>query len=427
MNDSSGARPHYVVVGAGIVGVSCALHLQQEGFRVTLVDKGDPGRGCSFGNGGLLQFGGCVPLATPAVLRGAPRMLRDPRGPLRIRWRDLPWLTPYLYSFVRSAKPQRVNLIADSLAKLLASGWAGYFPLVEQCGAQDLLRSCGELYVYESEAAAHGAREYHEMRRTRGVSVEYLGGNEARDIEPALGSTVRSAVWLKDTIGTTNPYKFTLRLFEGFIRAGGTFTCAVVQRFEADRGALKAVHTSNGKLSIDGAVIAAGHESADLLAPLGIRVPLRAERGHHVMLQDPGVPLRTPIVSGDHRFGLIPMDDGIRLVGASELARATAPADFSRVERLLEPARELLPGLQTGTSSRWLGCRPSMPDSMPVLGTAQSLPNLLLAFGHGHLGLTLAGISGRLIADLASGQSPAQSLDAFSWPRSDSTVAGRKQ
>jgi D-amino-acid dehydrogenase len=344
-------------------------------------------------------------------------MLRDPLGPLRVRWRDLAWLTPFLCRFALSATPSRVAAIADSLASLLQHAWSGYLPLIEACEAGDVVRISGELYVYETDGSFAGARPYHEMRRERGVSVEFLSGSQAREIEPALGSSVRHAAWLSQTRATSDPFVFTQRLADGFGRAGGTLLQARVNRLTVSQQRITALETTSGTLQVDGAVIAAGHESCDLLSPLGLHVPLRSERGHHLMLREPEVPLATPLVSGDHKFGLIPMAGGIRLVGASELARASAPADFSRIERLLGPAARLLPGLVSSPTDRWIGSRPAMPDSLPVLGYSPRWRNLLLAFGHGHLGLTLAGISGQLLAELATGRQPTADLTAFQWPR----------
>src|SRR4029077_17317858 len=162
----------FTVIGAGTVGVCCALYLQRDGHRVTLIDRSSPGRGCSFGNAGVIQIGACVPIATPGVLRQVPKMLLDPEGPLVIRWQYLPRLAPYLLRFIAAAQPTRVEAIAKSLASVLGHAIDAYRPLIAAAGAQDLIRDSGELYVYHTDAAFAAARAAHDLRRRNGVRIE---------------------------------------------------------------------------------------------------------------------------------------------------------------------------------------------------------------------------------------------------------------
>src|SRR5579871_1904108 len=182
---------HYTVLGAGTVGVCCALYLQRDGHRVTLIDRISPGNGCSYGNGGIIQIGACVPIATPGVLRQVPTMLLDPEGPLIIRWRHLARLAPYLLRFVAAARPARVEAIAKTLASVLGGAIDAYRPLIASAGAQGLIRDTGEMYVYHTDAAFEAARPAHDLRRRNGVNIVDVPLEELRQIEPALASTFK--------------------------------------------------------------------------------------------------------------------------------------------------------------------------------------------------------------------------------------------
>jgi D-amino-acid dehydrogenase len=409
---TSGLRVHYVVVGAGIVGVCCALYLLRAGCRVTLIDRNAPGSGCSFGNAGLIQTGACVPLATPSLLWRLPRMLLDSTGPLVIRWRDLPSMLNFLMKFAGSAR--RVEQISLILGAALGSASDTYRTLLKDAGLLALIRKSGELYVYERESSYEAAKHAHELRRRRGVDVVYLSGAQARGIEPALSECVIRAVMLPDTLATVDPFLLTSSLAEHFRSAGGTVLMDDVLDIQDGPDDAVNVVTTTTNIVADGAVLAAGVESTRIARSWGLSVPLQAERGYHVMIEGQS-PLRTPVVSGDYRFGVIPLTCGTRLVGSSELASLARPPDYSRIGRLLPLARRLVPALQGHPTSVWMGARPSMPDGLPIISRSPRSNRVLFAFGHGHLGLTLAAFTGRLIRDLAL--TKLRQPACFSWPR----------
>lgn len=218
---SSASGKHVTVLGAGTVGVCTALSLLREGYAVTLIDRDAPGTGCSFGNGGLIQTGACVPIATPGVLRQVPAMLLDPDGPLVIRWRHLPTLAPYLLRFVAAARPSRVEEVSIALQALLDQAADAYRSLLRDAGASDLIRRSGELYVYERPQAYEAARKWHDLRRRRGVEVVDLPAGELRQVEPALAPIFCRGVLLPDSLLTTSPFAVTTALSECFVRNGG--------------------------------------------------------------------------------------------------------------------------------------------------------------------------------------------------------------
>ena len=417
MSGDSHRRRRFTVVGAGIVGVCCAFALLRDGHRVTLIDRDEPGRGCSFGNGGIVQIGASVPVATPGVLRQVPRMLLDPNGPLVIRWPWLPRATPYLLRFIAAARPERVERISVAIAALLDGAIGAFREMLGAAGALDAIARTGELYVYQSESAYRAARAAHDMRRRRGVRVEELSAGEVRQRVPAIAPSVRRGVFLPECMTVANPFHLTTRLVDAFRRGGGVVLRATLRDIDVASDRRMTLATDAGGHDVDRLVLATGAWSGRWAAKLGARIPMDTERGYHVMLSDPGIDLRTPVLSGDHRFGITPMTDGIRVAGTAELAGLEAPPSYRRAEMLIPMAEALLPGLRTNPHENWMGHRPSTPDSLPVIGQSPRFPGVFFAFGHGHLGLTLGPLTGKLIADLAGERSPHVDMTPYAAER----------
>jgi len=397
---------HFTVLGAGTVGVCCALYLQRDGHRVTLIDRISPGNGCSYGNGGIIQIGACVPIATPGIVRQVPKMLLDPEGPLIIRWRHLARLAPYLLRFLLAARPARVEAIAKTLASVLGGAIDAYRPLIAAAGAQGLIRDTGEMYVYHTDKAFEAARPAHDLRRRNGVNIVDVPLEELRQIEPALASTFKHAVWFPDCIRTTSPHLLTHALAQKFVQDGGELVQETVRDITmTDRGEMT-LHTFGGPRPVDRLVLATGAYSKHWAAKLGSFVPLDTERGYHLMLPDPRIELNRPVIVGDHRVGIASMVGGLRIAGTAELAKLDAPPNFRRAHRLLAIVKRAVPDLNIGDPKPWMGHRPSTPDSLPVICQAPRTPRAFFAFGHGHLGLTMGAVTGRLIADLAANRKP---------------------
>lgn len=401
------------VIGAGIVGICCALTLQREGRRVTLMDRLPPGEGTSYGNAGLIQVGACVPMATQGVLARVPRMLLDPDGPLIIRWRYLARIAPWLARFVAAASPSRVEGISIALAALLDQADDAYAPLIASSGADDLFRPTGELHVYRRESAFRIAMEHYDLRRRRGVKLDFLDGDELRQLEPALSPDIKRGVMIPDCRLVIDPLSLSQRLAHRFVADGGEILLEEVEDIELGPSGPRAVVIKGGRRDVDELVLAAGAYSRPWAKKLGAGVPLDTERGYHLMLPEPGVDLRTPLLAGDHRFAIIPMQKGLRLAGTSELAGLHAPPYYGRADMLARLADRYVPGINARGGVQWMGYRPSMPDSLPVIGRSPRCPNVYFAFGHGHLGLTLGAITGRLVADMAAGRDPQVDLSPY--------------
>lgn len=397
---------HFTVLGAGVVGVACALSLRREGHRVTLIDRDEVGTGCSYGNAGMIQTGHCLPMATPGVLRKVPRMLLDPKAPLVVRWRHLPRLAPWLYRFVREAARPRMERNAAALSAILSEAKQAHLDLIREAGADSLIRHRGELYVYKSQPAFDAAREEYDFYRAHGIAVEEMTGPELRQFEPAINRDAGFAYYLPDSIYTVSPLKLTEAYATAFVGLGGEIRRADVRDIEMDATGPRALVTAEGRIDVDALVLAAGAFSGRFAKKFGLDIPLESARGYHLMIQAPDIRLNGPVIDGEMHFGIVPMEDGIRLAGTLELASLDAPPNFDRADMLLPMAKALIPGLGAESGVRWMGHRPGMPDSLPVICRAPHHRSVYLAFGHGQLGLTLAAITGRMIADIAADRAP---------------------
>ena len=402
-----------VVIGAGIVGVCCALHLLREGRRVVLIDRGEPGEGTSFGNGSIVTEEAVVPVQTPGILGKVPGMMADPLSPLAIRWSYLPKIAPWLYHFIRASSPSRVEEVSLALRQLLHGALAAYDPLLQSAGIQDMVRRSGWVSVYETDAGFQSYQPMLELQRRRGVKFEVLEAEELRQLEPALAPIFRRGVFYPDVAHTVNNFRFVQELAGAFVQQGGEVRRGAVTGFEQADGEVSAVMTDAGRVPCEGVVVAAGAWSKALTAMLGSRPPLDTERGYHLTLPDPGVELRLPVYSTERGFVCTPLENGLRLAGTVELGGLEAEPNWQRAEILYRNASRWFPGLDRRDESRWMGYRPSMPDSVPVISRSPHQRNAVFAFGHGHIGLSLGARTGALVADLLAGRDPGINMTPY--------------
>lgn len=403
---ASNKKEPIIVVGAGIVGVCCALNLLRDGHSVVIVDRGAPGEGTSFGNGSIITEEAVVPVQTPGVARKVPGMLADPLGPLAIRLSYLPKIAPWLYHFVRSSSPQRVEEISVSLSRLLKGALAAYDPLLEVAGIRDMIRHSGWVSVYETEAGFKSYEPMLELQRRRGVNFQILPAEELKQLEPSLAPIFHCGVFYPDVAHTVDNFRFVQELAAAFVGLGGEIRRDTVVGFEQGAAGVRSVVTAAGPLACSGVVIAAGAWSKSLAAMLGSRPPLDTERGYHLTLPHPGGSPRIPVYSTERGFVCTPLENGLRVAGTVELGGLEAAPNWQRAEILYQNANRWFPGLDRREESRWMGYRPSMPDSVPVIGPSPHHRNAFFAFGHGHCGLSLAARTGDLVAALVAGRDP---------------------
>jgi D-amino-acid dehydrogenase len=401
------------VVGAGIVGVSCALHLQRDGHNVALIDPRAPGTATSFGNAGGIVTGAVVPNSTPALWRDIPRMLFDGDSAVRVRWSYLPRLVPWLVRFLLAGRHSRVATIAEALQPLVSRAYEAHRELIALSGAEELVRPVGWLKVYETEAGFAASRYDRDIMAAHGVRCDVLNADDIRQLEPSLARRYVKGLFQPDSAFVASPYRLVQAHFAQFQRLNGSFTQERVRGLQPIDGRVR-LDCELGFRDYDAVVIAAGAWSRELARQLGDHVLLDTERGYHLNIE-PGAAgeLRRPVVFPEWGFVLAPMLDGIRLTSGVELAGLNAPPDFSRIRRLLPHAREALPGLSDRITREWLGYRPSTPDSLPVIGPSPHCRAVHYAFGHQHLGLTLGPITGRLIAALLAGREADFSLAPY--------------
>lgn len=394
------------VVGAGIIGVCCASYLQREGFQVEIVDPEPPGSMCSHGNAGGICPGSCVPIAGPGMLRKLPGWLLDEEGPLHIRLAYLPRLLPWLLRFLAAGRRDEVRRISRHMRALHGITHACYEPLLREAGCADLLDKRGQLFVYDTPNGPAGDAFGLSLRREAGVQVEILDEAMLRQLEPALAPIFKSAVFLPEQGQCKNPGRLVQSLAKTVLRNGGTIRRARVLGVGMEAGRPAWLDTDDGRLSVQTLVVAAGAWSAALARQLGSRVPLETERGYHAMVIGADTGLRIQTMWANRKFVVAPMEDGIRFAGTVEFAGLAAAPDMRRADLLLRQGRRMLRHIPDGEVVRWMGHRPSLPDSLPVIGMSPHHRNVFFAFGHGHMGLIGGSVTGRVIAELAAGKTP---------------------
>jgi D-amino-acid dehydrogenase len=395
------------VLGAGIVGMSCASYLLRDGHRVTVVDRGPPGEGTSFGNAGILSPGSCVPMAVPGVLSKLPGWLMDPLGPVAVRLAHLPSMLPWFLHFRKASRMENVERGADALRRLLSQTFEAYAPLVKSAGVPEIMQRPGYLVVYESDAAFENDQLSWKIRRDRGVEFDVLDGPGLRRMEPALAPIYTRGVYILDQGYVTSPLRLTQSLAAQFERDGGRIERRAVRSIEVGPDGPKALATDSGTIPVQTLVVAAGAHSASFARTLGERVLLEAERGYHVQFSAPGISLVRPVSSAAGKFFATPMEMGIRVAGTTEFAGLDRPPNMQRAQVLLKHAQRMFPDLKTEAKTEWMGQRPSTPDYVPVISRSSRYGNVFYAFGHGHLGLVGGAPSARIIADLVAGRTPA--------------------
>jgi glycine/D-amino acid oxidase-like deaminating enzyme len=400
---SNAATKSVVVIGAGIIGMSTALSLLRNGHRVTVVDPRLPGQGASCGNAATIANYHCIPLGTPALLRQLPALMLDADSPLVIRWSYLPRLAPWLARFALACRPQRVAAIARALAALQHRADADYAPLLEMASAEDLVVRHGCLYLYGSAESYARARPEIELRRQHGLALEEVDAKQIAELEPQLAPIYYRGILFPSAAHLRDPLALVERFASAFVQRGGTLIRQEARSIERDGDHGMVVRTTDGTLAGDYAVVAAGAWSRPLARQVGDDIPLDTERGYHVMFPGAQALLSRPVGWAQMGFYMTPLASGLRAAGTVEFAGLDAPLNRERTRFLVRGVRALLPQLSE-PASEWLGFRPSMPDSLPVIGPSSRNPRVFYAFGHGHLGVTLAGVTGRMVADLVDGR-----------------------
>ncbi|KAF7962052.1 hypothetical protein AWV80_26105 [Cupriavidus sp. UYMU48A] len=394
-----------------------AWSLLREGLQVTLVERDLFGRGCSTGNAGSVSAGSVAPLGMPGMWKQVPGWMLDPDSPLHIRTDHAIQVVPWLLRFLQASTPERVDEISVALKALTGPAVDLYRDVVKQIEAPSLLHTTGQLQVYSSEQARLKDSAGWALRRARGVTVQEISAKEISDLEPSVAPRYTHGIFLPNEGMIVNPSRLVRCLVESFVAYGGTVREWNVKGLDVRENGRVRVLCDGGVLAPDAVVVAAGVWSRSLAAQLGDVVPLESQRGYHVSFPQSGISIKRTVVSSEAKIFVTPMEDGLRVAGTVEFGSPNAPANHRRVEALLRHSKTLFPTLNTAEYTDWMGNRPCMPDSLPVLGVSSKFPSVIYAFGHGHLGITCSPMTSRVVTDLVLGRKPAIDLSPYSVSR----------
>ena len=404
--DRANAKPLRVaVIGAGVVGVSTALALRSYGAEVTLIERGEPGMACSYGNSGAISPGSVAPLALPGVLKSVPGMLLDPDGPLALPLRYLPKAAPWLIAFAQSADPIKVKAAAAKLNDLYHGAVDAHESMARTLGVPELFVRHGHLHLYQDAAAADKDALGWQLREQYGYVVQQLDRAGIEALEPHAPRSYAHGRFVADHGTILNPYRYVQALLQAFLRRGGQLVRADVRRLRPVEEGWRVEMDGAPAQSWSQVVVASGAWAGQLVKPLGLWLPIESQRGYHVQFAGAQALVQRSVVLADKKVFIAPMEGGLRVGGTVEIAGLNAPPNPRRAAMLERIAREAFPALGDRPAENWMGHRPCMPNSVPVVGHVDTLPGLWLAVGHGHLGLTGSLPTAQRIANAMCGDS----------------------
>lgn len=402
-----------IVVGAGIIGISSALKLQQEGKRVLVLDSKGVAAETSAGNAGAFAFADVIPMATPGIMRKAPKWLLDPLGPLSIRPAYAFKIIPWMLHFWRASWKDRYAAALKAQADLMELSKAALERQIQGVSGEHLIRREGQLQLYEGEAEFKAALPSWQIRKSHGVQFELLESPEAiANIQPGIDPRFTHAGFTPEWKNVVHPKTWTEHLADHFCRLGGAIQIAQVMTVK-HRDHDVVVSTQEHSYEVGHVVLAAGAWSKSLAQQIGDSIPLDTERGYNTTLPAGAFDLKTHITFSNHGFVVTKAGDGVRVGGAVELGGLELPPNYQRSKVLLDKAAKFLPGLNTENGVQWMGFRPSMPDSLPVISYASQSTRIVYAFGHGHLGLTQSAGTAELVAELINEKAPSIPMEAY--------------
>lgn len=410
--------PDVVIIGAGIIGICAAAYLTEAGYKVTVYDRTGVCEETSSGNASAFAFSDVLPLAHKGMMKNLPRWLADPLGPLAIPPSYLPKLLPWLWRFWRagSAKHYEKSLTAQAgMMKLTEPEWMN---LLDRSGTRSMLREDGSLELYESEAEFQASLPGWAARDRFGIPYRHIAGEKLAALQPGLSKQFVKATFVPGWKTADDPKVLGKAIWAYAEGKGAEFVRGNVGLVMPSKEGVVIIQLKQGRtITARQVVIAAGAWSHLLARQLGDNIPLETERGYNTTLPVDAFDVKRQLIFPGHGFVITPLETGLRIGGAVELGGLKLPPNYARSKAMLEKAKRFLPGLKTGGGREWMGFRPSLPDSLPVIGRSKSSANVYYAFGHGHLGKTQAAGTARLIRDLVSGESPPLDLLPFSPQR----------
>ena len=399
MSEDSKSRSSVGVIGAGIQGVCISLCLIKKGFKVTLIDREDPGKeSASYGNAGHFSPYASVPINRPDILIDVPSMLFSSTGPLAIKWSYIPKMIPWFLKFIKNCTKKKMMHTAKYMHQILDLALPAYDELFEEIDISGLVENKGIIYFWTDKDLKSRELEIN-IRKELGVKQQLLKPHEIHDLEPHIKQIYHGGVLYPQARHTRNPRKILLKLFDLFIKRGGRFEKKNVQSISYGEDNKPVIKTDLDFFKFDKAVIACGAFSKKITDKLDEKIPMETERGYHVHFKNHDHLLSRPVIFLNRGFGITPMEQGLRVVGTVEFGGLDNPLSKKRILNLVNNAKYLFPELKEH-HDEWLGFRPTLPDFLPVIGPSKKNKNLFYSFGHNHLGWTLGAISGKIISKM---------------------------
>lgn len=403
-----------IVIGAGIIGAAIAFELQRQGKSVVIIDRSEPGLGASFGNMASIAVTEFMPTSRPSTWRRIPGWMADPEGPIRIRPGYMPKLIPWFLRFLAAGRPSRVAELEAAGANLSRRVFDDLLPMLKAAGIPDVLSADGCLSLYADETEFESDREHIDIIERFGFTYSILSGKALHDIEPAISPSISKAILFPKNRSIRDPYRLVVTLVEKVREMGGCLETGEVVGFDFRDDGVSGVLLADGRhIPCNEVILAAGAFTGKLSRLLGEKIPLETERGYHTQIMAPGISMRHSIIWPAKAFMVTPTAGGIRVGGTVEMAGLDAAPDYRRARVMVKHAKEVLPGLQVNELSEWMGHRPALPDTVPIISRSAKVRGVYYATGHGHLGLTYAATTARLIGDLVMGRTPPIDLTPY--------------
>ena len=413
MNKSVKVDSSVGVIGAGIQGVCTSLFLMRKGFKVTLIDRDDPGKSsASYGNAGHFSPYASVPINRPDILIDVPSMLLSSTGPLALKWNYVPKMLPWFIKFIKNCTKKNMLHTAKYMHQILDRALPAYDELFKDIDVSELVESRGIIYFWTEKDLKSRELEIN-IRNELGVKQQLLKPHEIHDLEPNIKKIYHGGVLYPNARHAKNPGKILLKLFDSFIKRGGRFEKQNVQSINFSSTYKPIIKTDLNFYSFDKLVIACGAFSKKLTDQVDEKIPLDTERGYHVHFKGFDHLLSRPVIFLNRGFGITPMQQGLRVVGTVEFGGLNNPPSKKRILNLVNNAKYLFPEIGEHYDE-WLGFRPTLPDFLPVIGPSKKYKNLFYSFGHHHLGWTLGAISGKILSGIIAGENTNLNLDPYS-------------
>ncbi|WP_208699388.1 MULTISPECIES: FAD-binding oxidoreductase [unclassified Mesorhizobium] len=405
------------IIGGGIIGICAAAFLAEAGLDVTVFDRTGICEETSSGNAAAFAFSDVLPLAHKGMIRQLPKWLADPLGPLSIPPAYLPKLLPWLIRFWRAGAPGKYEASLTAQAGMMKLAEAEWWDLLDRSGTRPMLREDGSLELYESEAEFRASLSGWAARERFGIGFRHVAGEDLAGLQPGLSPRFVKGTFVPGWKTVADPKLLGKAVWAYAQSKGARFEMARIDGVAADQDGATLTLPDGSTRQARRLVVTAGAWSHLLARQLGDRIPLETERGYNTTLPTSAFDVTRQLIFSGHGFVITPLETGLRVGGAVELGGIERPPNFNRSKALLRKAREFLPGLDPSGGREWMGFRPSLPDSVPVIGKATRSRSVIYAFGHGHLGLTQAAATGRLIREFILGQTSSVDLAPFSPQR----------